>query len=434
MDVIDNLIYTAYNSTGTPFTRAKLISDLIAPASSPAFLLANDVSFSETERDNFVHIQDPVFIEQSFEKHWYDIMDKPAAPAFPLPNPVPANSVFHYFNGLNPAIVVTRLDEYPIYQMIYAYLIENTRAAQIFERLISMYQNGEELGIANTHEKAFRWIMNTEYLFFKNSNTKQFRNVTSILRPNHEANRRNAYYRMFGLDLAFGDSLNTSTTAYNFSKAKASNITFILLFEQFLTEIWQAYVNARNTSGANSTDFENIVDLGRKIRELIKSRRGNSANYTTQNLSREEYNACFMMTWYHFILSFDNDLINFLGCQGANEGDRLSKIGIKVGLPAHSKCQSLFDMAGAAAYILKLIEDDSVTGTFNDATALFTIFSTLSSNPSLTPQLIYDLVLVINNWEKATGHRIKNPESNIRGTVTVAQPQRTNGKSVVTGV
>jgi len=41
-------------------------------------------------------------------------------------------------------------------------------------------------------------------------------------------------------------------------------------------------------------------------------------------------------------------------------------------------------------------------------------------------------LVVINNWEKATGHRIKNPEANIRGTVSIAQPKPTNGKTVVT--
>jgi hypothetical protein len=37
-----------------------------------------------------------------------------------------------------------------------------------------------------------------------------------------------------------------------------------------------------------------------------------------------------------------------------------------------------------------------------------------------------DFLTVINNWEKATGHRIKNPEANIRGTVSIQQ-QPTNG-------
>ena len=36
------------------------------------------------------------------------------------------------------------------------------------------------------------------------------------------------------------------------------------------------------------------------------------------------------------------------------------------------------------------------------------------------------MLLIINNWEKATGHRIKNPEANITGSVRV-QPQQTNG-------
>ena len=35
---------------------------------------------------------------------------------------------------------------------------------------------------------------------------------------------------------------------------------------------------------------------------------------------------------------------------------------------------------------------------------------------------------VINNWEKATGHRIKNPEAVISSSVRVQQPKPSNGK------
>jgi hypothetical protein len=39
---------------------------------------------------------------------------------------------------------------------------------------------------------------------------------------------------------------------------------------------------------------------------------------------------------------------------------------------------------------------------------------------------LIDMLTIINNWEKATGHRIKNPETNIRGTVKIHQ----NGSGV----
>jgi hypothetical protein len=434
MDNIDNLIYTALNDTGfdpnnQPVRgRRAIIDDLLSTASLQAELGAGatkpvwpSITYPDPIRTNFVHLKYPDAIESAYEKHWYDISDAPPAP----PNVAVGQSPHYFFNDTSQ--IFTRLDEKPLYHLMYAYLIENTRIAQIFERLISMYHAGEDIGITNNSEDAFRWMINTEYLFFKPSNSYSMKNITSLLRPDFEASRRNAYYRLFGMDLAFGRPNDPNTTGYNFVKPKASNSQFIPMFEQFLSEIWQAYINALNTSGVNTTDVNNLVDLADKLKELLDARRGDSRNYTTQNLSREEYSSCFMMTWYHFVVSYDSPLVQFLKCEGPTPDDRLGKIGLKVGIPAHSKCKALFDLAGPTADVLKILEDR--TSVFHDSTQFSSLIQSKGTNSPYAP-FLDDIVLMINNWEKATGHRIKNPEANIRGTVSIAQPRPTNGKQV----
>jgi hypothetical protein len=116
-------------------------------------------------------------------------------------------------------------------------------------------------------------------------------------------------------------------------------------------------------------------------------------------------------------------LVDFLNCQSSSIGERLLKIGAKVGIPAHSKCQALFEMAGAAANILISIE----TGGFlNNPVSVQTMLSSLNPPPAVPPGAVFinfmtDFLTVINNWEKATGHKIKNPDANVTGTVKVQQ-------------
>ncbi len=74
-------------------------------------------------------------------------------------------------------------------------------------------------------------------------------------------------------------------------------------------------------------------------------------------------------------------------------------------------------------------------GLFNNSNFLQRVMRSLSTiNPILNPtpqeiNILNNMLLIINNWEKATGHRIKNPEANITGSVRVQQ-QQGNGVGV----
>jgi hypothetical protein len=299
---------------------------------------------------------------------------------------------------------------------MYAYLIENTRIFQIFERFIEKYITDEELGIAN-NELLFNWIANSERLYFRSDSPKAT-NLRSVIRPSSDASRRNAYYRMFGMDLAFGD-IDSKNTAIPYYKAKSSNQQFVPLFERFLSEIWQGYINARNSSGVNTSDVNVLVELADQLREMMAARRGSISNYSAKNLSREEFSSVLISSWFTFIISYDSPIVTHLSCQSSTIGERLMKIGDKVGIKAHRKCQALFEMADAAARILISIETGNL---LNDASWLQDMLASL--DPANNPPTIYSdymtlFLTVINNWEKATGHPIKNPQSNISGSVTI---------------
>ena len=240
--------------------------------------------------------------------------------------------------------------------MIYAYLVENSRIGQIFAKMIFLYMHNEKLQKASD-KLAFQWIVNTENLFFKTLNNGNFRNITSQLRLYEDRTRRNAYYRMFGMDLAFGD-MDTNQPV-DFYKSEVGNQSFIILFEKFISEIWQAYINARNSSGPNTTDLSQITDTARLLQEMLMSRRTTVIqdnifeNYRFFNLSREEYASVVMMSWFYFTITYNSPVVKFLGCDANTPAERLANIGKKVGISSHNKSEELLDLAPVMSTLLR---------------------------------------------------------------------------------
>jgi len=363
-------------------------------------------SFHRTVVEKFCSLDDSDFIDEAIQKHWSDMV-----------------LGRNYVSSLGTVISAFKPDPpntlIPPYHLIYAYLVENTRIAQIFEKVIFFTMHDEKLG--KPTPVPYQWIVNTENLFFKNLPASSYRNVTSLVRLFPDATRRNAYYRLFGMDLAFGD-VNTNSPV-EFYKAQFNNQPFIVLFESFLSEIWQAYTNAKNEVGPNTTDMFHIVDTAQKLREMLMSRRTNEStfdNYRYFNLSKEEYAAVVMMSWLYEIISYNSPVVSFLGCDGNTPGERLTNIGKKVGVPAHSKSEGLLDIAPPMNTLLRRIE-------FGDYSREPLVTDIITSQAKSLPQndpnrnALNDLLLIMNNWEKATGHKIKNPQLSVNGTVKLGQ-------------
>lgn len=410
MDLINNLIFTALNNVGSFGPLQPEFVSLPTVLNGPPVPQNKGTYFGYNIDviEEFCSFDDSDFIDSAIQKHWNDLVFGRNY------TDAAATTVFTSFKSN------TSGDLIPLYHMIYAYLVENTRIAQIFERLIFLFMHDEKLNKATTPDNriAFQWIINTENLFFKNLPSSSYRNISSMVRLFPDATRRNAYFRLFGMDLAFGDL--QSNAPVTFHKAEFNNQSFIVLFESFLSEIWQAYTNAKNQIGPNTTDMIHIVDTGQKLQEMLMSRRTTEstfANYRYFNLSREEYASVVMMSWLFEVVSYDSPVVNFLRCNGTTPGERLSNIGKRVGVPAHSKSEGLLDIAPPMNTLLRRIElgDYSSEGTVTDI-----VLAQVNSGPTDPPRLaLNDLLLIINNWEKATGHKIKNPQVSVNGSVKV---------------
>jgi hypothetical protein len=420
MDAIDNLIFATLQSPLQ--TGGNIVSDYVPMAPFAPFVpvnvtpvgAANPVfSFSVAHKLTYASFPDYSIIERGITRHWHDV----DAAGIYIWNP---NMLSDFRQG-------------PPYHLMFSYLVENTRILQIFERVIDQYLNDEKLGIAQQPD-VVQWIINTEKIFFKDGSTRS-PNVRSLIRPSYDANRRNAYYRMFGMDLAFGDVNNSTDGTLSYHKPNTANQQFIALFERYLAEIWQGYINARNTSGQNTSDVNNIVELTTQLQEMLFARRGGRPVgvpnvYSTRNLSHEEFSSVILLSWFAFIISANTPVVQFLNCQSSTIGERLIKIGNKVGIPAHTKSQSLFEMALPAANILLLVE----AGGYLDVNLnIQTMLQSLNPGnaPSIHSDYMNAFLTVINNWEKATGHRIKNPESQINGNIRIQAPAAAKPKPIL---
>ena len=269
--------------------------------------------------------------------------------------------------------------------LIYAYMIENTRIYEIFRRVLFEFLHGEKLGVPTPD--AQHWLRNTEELFYNDPSHFSITNISSHIRPDLRATRRNAYWRMFGMDLNHGSD---EGQPYSYIKADAYNNEFVTIFEELLREVWVAITNVNNTSGANPKDEGKIENLVDNLHDMLMSRRESG------NLSREEFFAVGMMSWFHLTLSFDSPIVVALRAEAASPEQRLFKIAQRVGLPAHGLSKSYFDIADAISRILIQIEASNtaiVPGFVATGTALNDIQKTMNT--------------IITHWSIITGRDVK---------------------------
>ena len=232
--------------------------------------------------------------------------------------------------------------------MIYGYMIENTRICDVFRRVLQEYHHGEKLGHPQNDTQL--WLRNTEELFFRDTSPFSIMSVTSSIRPDHAAIRRNAYMRLFGMDLNHGTIENKP---YIYVKADASNNEFVRTFEEYIREVWTGMVYV-NTTSQHPIDNQKIVTLASNMQNMLMSRRENG------NLSREEFAIVSMMSWFHMTVEWENpgilSVITDLKAEASGPEQRLFKIAQRVGVPAHGLSKSYFDIADAISRMLTAIE------------------------------------------------------------------------------
>ena len=152
--------------------------------------------------------------------------------------------------------------------LIYAYMIDNTRIPEIMRRVVHEFTHGEKLGMPSVFTQ--QWLRNTEELFFRDCSPFFVSTLRSDIRPDLAATRRNAYYRLLGMDLNHGGADNQP---YAYVRPDVANKEFVSTFEELLREVWVGIINASNTSGTKATDDAKLGDLTRKLNEMLMSRR-----------------------------------------------------------------------------------------------------------------------------------------------------------------
>ena len=290
--------------------------------------------------------------------------------------------------------VATYSDQDPPWDhLAYAYVLESTRIVQILKRIVRAYRSGESLGIPSPD--TLRWCDATEALLFGAGNPLSAWLSTSTVRPDPEAIRRNAYWRMFGLDLSFGTE---DENAPAFEKAAAANTGFTALFEELLFELWQAVSNERNLVGVNKSDNDRIFRISEQLRFVLSSRRQNGL------LRREELAAVTALGWAELTVSFDSPIVQDLVAKGSSSSERLRIMGERVGMTPHSKSAAFFSMATEISVLLRTIEAGTVSNT-DLAWVLYALPSSTSAGPR---PIGVETRRVITEWAAATGKNLKD--------------------------
>jgi hypothetical protein len=295
---------------------------------------------------------------------------------------------------------------------IYAYLVESTGVMEILGEVVRRFVIGETLESPDPETQA--WVRNTEELFFRDPPQFAVTAVTSQLRPQAKLNRRNLYWRLFGLDLPPVAGASSAETWKQ--QTGAINDKFRRTWVDLLQQIWLGVTNARNSAGANPTDPNYVAYLCRTLADMAELRRRGGL------LAREEFVYVSTLNWFHLTVATDTPVVKSLRAEteSGSPADRLRRIGERVGMTPSPASRELFELADQVAVILRLI-DRRIFDAADDARLLFD--TSIIGNP-----LPSAMTEIVNRWQSATGDPVK--ELAVRATTVpsaarpVVQPVR----------
>ena len=286
--------------------------------------------------------------------------------------------------------------------MIYAYLIESTGVYEILAEVVRRLGVGESLGQLSA--ESVQWVRATEELFFRDPPAFSIASITSHLRADQRVLRRNAYWRMFAMDLPHGMPKGWTSPAgeapWKLDVGNGVNTTFREKWTELLRQTWLGFENARNQVGANATDREYVALLCQAIDDMLQMRRRGG------QLAREEFWFVATMSWFHLTVEFDSPIVRDLQATASSPEARLAKIGERVSMLPAVRARELFELAEPMSALLWAIE----FGSYNKGTEAEMLYIPPGGIPS---RLNEEMNRVVDLWQSATGERVKD-----RGALT----------------
>jgi len=357
---------------------------------------------------------DLVFFADFFDDKVFDALDLPTQPgddtsistdgldAFLAPSGINTTGPFEWSGRPNELFCPPLL----WHHLSYAYVLESTGIVEIFAEVVRRLVIGETMGVLSPDSIA--WLRATEQLFFRDLPTFSVASVLSQVRPFDRTNRRNAYWRMFGLDLAHAVPplwAGSGPLADWKELTGPINQDFRQKWSELLRQIWIGVENRANATGPNPADPSYIALLARALKDLLGNRRRGGA------LAREEFAYVTMLNWFHLTVDSNTSVIVDLQAQASSSADRLGALGQKVGITPALRSRELFDLAEPMSTLLRGIE----LGLFDTEETATTLFTEKTN-------IFRDVLDTINNWQSATGERVK--ESPARLPLPSGQPLR----------
>ncbi|NGO08415.1 hypothetical protein G5C60_12485 [Streptomyces sp. HC44] len=293
--------------------------------------------------------------------------------------------------------------------LIYAFLVESTGVAEILREVVRRFVVGESLEAVK--DTTYSWVRSTEELFFRDPPLFSITGTTSALRPDPLVNRRNAYWRMFGMDLPHAPP-GIQGQPWKTDVGASANLRFGEVWIELLRQVWLAFVNDSNSVGANPTDASYIGYLCQTLSEMMGMRR------RAGMLAREEFGHVVTMSWFHLLLETENEVVADLqagaGTAG-NAADRLARIAQRVGITPPRRARELFELADLVSLVLMFIE----AGRFNEPKDAELLFRSGSPDPLVRNTMNR----VIDLWQSATGESIKEQGVRVANGPIPSSPQ-----------
>jgi hypothetical protein len=281
--------------------------------------------------------------------------------------------------------------------MLYAYLIEATGIFEIMGDVVRRYVVGESLPLPGADTVA--WVRSTEDLFYRDPPLFSSGGaLVSQLRPDAAVNRRNGYWRMFGMDLPHPVGRGVQGQPWKRDVGPTVNSRFLELWNELLRQVWLGYENDTNSSGSKPTDPSYVGYLCQTLSELLQLRRQGGM------LAREEFAVTSMMSWFHLTVEYDTAVVSDLKAMagpGGNPADRLAAIGARVGIAPSRQSRELFELADLISPLLWCIE----LGLFTSSTNAELLYR---RNGIPNPVIAQNMNRIIDLWQSGTGERVKD--------------------------